>query len=183
MNGKNFSAILCAMLFSVALSACNKAAPEAPKAEAASATAPAKIDLVAVQKEIDTAYVAMSDLLAKGDAAGVANLYTADAHMLEYDAPTHVGRASIQEAFAGFAKSGATKLSLKTVAIWGAGDGVVEEGSFIFAMTDGKEIAKGKYLVLWKQEGGKWKLFRDCFNADAPAAPAAPAPSKSKVPA
>ena len=35
-------------------------------------------------------------------------------------------------------------------------------------MTDksGKEIDKGKYIVLWKMEDGKWKLHRDIFNSD-----------------
>jgi ketosteroid isomerase-like protein len=34
---------------------------------------------------------------------------------------------------------------------------------------DGKQIDKGKYIVLWKKEDGKWKLFRDCYNSDLPA--------------
>lgn len=33
---------------------------------------------------------------------------------------------------------------------------------------DGKQLDKGKYIVLWKKEEGKWKLFRDCYNSDLP---------------
>ncbi len=39
---------------------------------------------------------------------------------------------------------------------------------FTFSDKDEKELEKGKYIVLWKKEEGKWKLFRDCYNSDMP---------------
>jgi ketosteroid isomerase-like protein len=30
-------------------------------------------------------------------------------------------------------------------------------------------LCKGKYIVLWKKENGKWKLHRDISNSDLPA--------------
>jgi ketosteroid isomerase-like protein len=28
---------------------------------------------------------------------------------------------------------------------------------------------RGKYIVVWKDEGGKWKLHRDIWNSSLPA--------------
>jgi len=44
----------------------------------------------------------------------------------------------------------------------------VEEGEYTFMGEDGEQLDKGKYIVLWKMEDGKWKLFRDCYNSDLP---------------
>ena len=30
-------------------------------------------------------------------------------------------------------------------------------------------VAEEKYIVLWKKEDGRWKLFRDIFNSNLPA--------------
>ena len=35
---------------------------------------------------------------------------------------------------------------------------------------ENKMIDKGKYVVVWKPVNGEWKLFRDIFNSDMPAA-------------
>jgi hypothetical protein len=34
---------------------------------------------------------------------------------------------------------------------------------------------KVKYVVVWKKQGGSWKIIRDIWNSMAPAAAAAPA--------
>jgi ketosteroid isomerase-like protein len=47
---------------------------------------------------------------------------------------------------------------------------VTEEGLFEIKTKEDAPIDKGKYLVLWKKEDGKWKLHRDISNSDLPAA-------------
>ena len=35
---------------------------------------------------------------------------------------------------------------------------------------DGGVVAdRGKYIVIWKNEGGSWKLHKDIFNTSQPA--------------
>jgi ketosteroid isomerase-like protein len=41
-------------------------------------------------------------------------------------------------------------------------------GLFEVSSKDGNQLDKGKYLVLWKKENGKWKLHRDISNIDLP---------------
>lgn len=49
------------------------------------------------------------------------------------------------------------------------GDVVVESGrAFISMVEDGHErpVDQGKYLVVWRQEDGRWRIHRDIFNSD-----------------
>ena len=34
---------------------------------------------------------------------------------------------------------------------------------------DGKHLDHGKYLVFYKKEGGRWKIYRDIWNSSMPA--------------
>lgn len=47
-----------------------------------------------------------------------------------------------------------------------------EFGRFSFAYDDAKtgkrESSVSKYLVVWRKVGGKWKVFFDCYNSNAP---------------
>ena len=32
---------------------------------------------------------------------------------------------------------------------------------------------KGKFIVIWKNDNGKWKMYRDVWNSDMPPPPTA----------
>ena len=53
-----------------------------------------------------------------------------------------------------------------------------EVGVYTFTDDKGVVFDKGKFIVLWKNVDGKWKLFRDIFNSDMPPPPPPPAPKK-----
>jgi ketosteroid isomerase-like protein len=42
----------------------------------------------------------------------------------------------------------------------------------------GNKLEKGKFIVLWKQEKGIWKMYRDIWNSDASPLPTPSAPVK-----
>jgi ketosteroid isomerase-like protein len=52
--------------------------------------------------------------------------------------------------------------------IYGNESLVVEEGTYNFPDGKGGSFDKGKFIALWKQEGGKWKLYREIWNTDMP---------------
>lgn len=136
-----------------------------------SCTSPQKesvFDLANAKKEIEAANREFIELFAKGDAAGVASFFTADAKSMGPNEPSHEGRRKIQTVYEGFIQSGANRLALITTAVWGNEDLLAEEGLFTFSDKDGKQLDQGKYIVLWKKEDGRWKLFRDCYNSDLP---------------
>jgi uncharacterized protein (TIGR02246 family) len=122
--------------------------------------------LADAKKEIDEVNKKFMDFVAKGDSAGIASLYTTDAKLMFTGAPATMGQAGIQSVFGGIIKSGVTKVDLKTVDVFGTEELLAEEGSVTIYV---KEAAVGeeKYIVLWKKEDGKWKLFRDIANSNS----------------
>ena len=125
-------------------------------------------DLTVVKKEIEEANQNFMDLVAKGDSVGLANSYTADAKFMSAGEPAVVGRVNIQKAMSDIVNSGITKVDLRLKEVFGTEDLIAEEGELTLYVKD-KAVAEEKYIVLWKKEDGKWKLFRDIFNSNLPA--------------
>jgi ketosteroid isomerase-like protein len=128
-------------------------------------------DMTKARKEIEEANRAYREVLRKGDAAGIANFFTEDGKSMGPNEPAAVGREKIQALYARFIADGATVLELDIKGIWGTEALMAEEGLFKFSNKDGKELDRGKYIVLWKKIGAEWKLFRDIYNSDLPIAP------------
>jgi len=122
----------------------------------------------AAKKEIDKANLEFINLFNNSDSVGLANMFTIDGKSMEPNEPAFTGRSQIQTHYSNVMKMGANKLGLVTTGLWGDEDMLVEEGEYTFMNEKGKQLDKGKYIVLWKTEDGKWKLFRDCYNSDLP---------------
>lgn len=101
-----------------------------------------------------------------------ANLFTADAVVMPPNSPPVVGRPKI-EAW-GRAYPRFKEFENPIAEIEGSGDFAVTRGTYklLLAPPDQTEQAdSGKYIATWrKQTDGSWKLHRDIFNSDEPAA-------------
>ena len=128
----------------------------------------ATFDMEAAKEVIQERNNLYMDLLGKSDSIGLANLYTKDAKFMIPNAESAVGRNNIQSAFAGFLNAGIAKIELKTIEVWGDENMLVSEDNYKLFIKDGTEVDRGKAIVIWKKEDGKWKLFRDIFNSDLP---------------
>jgi ketosteroid isomerase-like protein len=105
----------------------------------------------------------------KGDSATIVGLYHPDARVF---APNEEAMSpkTMASMTGGFAKMGITSFTLDTKEIYEGDDVVTEVGTY--EMGDGKKtIDKGKYMVVWKKDGDKWKLYRDIWNSDNPPPP------------
>ena len=125
-------------------------------------------DKATVKAEIEAANSEFMAFVSKGDSVGLANYYTIDAKLMGPNEPAAIGRPAILSGMAGIINSGVAKADLKLIDVWGAGDVVAEEGELTLFDKAGTQLDKGKYIVLWKKEESKWKLFRDLFNSDLP---------------
>jgi ketosteroid isomerase-like protein len=129
--------------------------------------AKSSFDLVTAKAEIEQANKEFMAFYDAGDTMGVANSYTVDGKVMNAGAPSVGGKNNIASLFAGMIKSGITKADLKLENVYGSEDLLVEEGvAFLYASD--KVVAEEKYIVVWKKEDGKWKLFRDIFNSNLP---------------
>jgi ketosteroid isomerase-like protein len=126
-----------------------------------------EFNLITAKAEIEEANQNFMALVAAGDSIGLANAYTKDAKFMSAGAPSVVGRTDIQTAMSNIVKSGITKADLRLENIYGTEDLIVEEGELTLFVGD-NTVAEEKYIVVWKKEDGKWKLFRDIFNSNLP---------------
>jgi len=106
----------------------------------------------------------------RGDAAGLANFYTENGQLLPTGSDFVTGKAAIQA----FLQEGMDRGIVKTVRLEiveaeGHGDTAIEIGKYTSSGGAGNVIDRGKYVVIWKQEDGQWKLHRDIWNSSLPA--------------
>lgn len=124
-----------------------------------------------VRAAIEAANKQFVAALAKGDAAGISALYTAGGQALPANSEPVSGRAAIQSFWKGVYDSGITQATLTTSDVESQGDLAAETGTYELRMNDGKVADRGKYVVVWKREDGRWKLHRDILTTSQPAKP------------
>ena len=114
---------------------------------------------------IMAADAAWSAAFAKGDAKGVAAIYSANGQILAEGSDPVTGTAALTKFIQGVLDEGATLVPLTTLEVVGQGRYATEVGSYVIKDKSGKEIDHGKYMELWRLEKGEWKLHRDIFNS------------------
>jgi ketosteroid isomerase-like protein len=123
-----------------------------------------------VRTAIDAANARFSDLFNKGDAAGAAKVYAADAILMPPNAAPVKGLAAISEYWTGGWKAGIRNLKLATTEFAVHGNYAHELGTYELEVhkPDGTTVGQdhGKYMVLWKHgSDGKWQWYRDIYNS------------------
>jgi uncharacterized protein (TIGR02246 family) len=102
--------------------------------------------------------------LSKGDAAALGALYTADGELLPAHSDAVRGPKSIANYLQAVLNAGIRKATLTTLEVDECSNTASEVGTYEFKGEDGTLMDHGKYIVLWKKEGGAWKLHRDMFT-------------------
>jgi uncharacterized protein (TIGR02246 family) len=103
--------------------------------------------------------------LIRADAAAMAALYTEDAQLLPPNVDVVVGQQAIQAFWQGGIDLGFKSSRLETLEVQVHGAIAVEVGTYTVRGPDEQVLDTGKYLVVWKQDAGRWKLHRDIFNS------------------
>jgi uncharacterized protein (TIGR02246 family) len=101
-----------------------------------------------------------------GDAAAIAALYAEDATVHPPGSEAVQGRAAIQAYWQADldASEGATS-TIETNEVQVYGDLAVEIGSFMSTAADGSHADHGKFIAVWKNVDGEWKIVHDIFNS------------------
>ncbi len=105
----------------------------------------------------------------RGDASGMSALYTENGQLLPSNSDFVTGRKAIQGFWKGVMDMGIKSAKLETIDLEEHGDSACEVGKYTLSGAGGQVIDQGKYIVIWKNVGGKWMLFRDIWNTSQPA--------------
>ena len=122
-----------------------------------------------IRSRIETANAAFTGAFKRGDGAAMANLYTAEAQLLPANSDFVRGTAAIRAFWQGAIDMGLKDASLETVEVEAHGDTAIEMGRYRLVAADGAVADSGKYIVIWKNERGTWKLHRDIWTTSQPA--------------
>jgi ketosteroid isomerase-like protein len=130
-----------------------------------------KFDIEPVKAHISEMNKTYSNRFTTNDTAFYNDRYCKNAAVFSPGLPAVMGRDSIASFFYQNGTNKEAKIELPPGAVYGTPELVVEEGTYNFPDGKGGSVDKGKFIALWKQEDGKWKLYREIWNTDnAPAA-------------
>lgn len=163
---KNFLSVaaLCFVAASFLLFSCND---DAAKTESGAA-----FNLDSVKAAIVASNKVYGECFATGDSTKFANCYTADACINPPNSPRMCGTAAIIAFFNGAVKMGIKDIKITTEEVMGDANTVAEVGKYELMGDKGASLDKGKFIVVWKNDNGKWKMHRDEWNSDNPPPPA-----------
>jgi uncharacterized protein (TIGR02246 family) len=120
----------------------------------------------------DTIAIANNNFMAafkRGDVAGLADLYTENGQVLPPNGDFVTGRQALQMFWQALMDMGIKEVKLETVEVEEIDGTAIEVAEYTLLGEGGQALDKGKYIVIWKQEDGQWKLHRDIFNSSMPA--------------
>jgi len=128
------------------------------------AAAPALAQSKATMQQLNDRW---ADAFNKGDAAAVAAMYTADAYVLPAGAEMVKGRPAIEAMWRqNMQQIGNVKCTTIDVKPLGS-SAVGEIGTCTFkTKAQPPQDDALKYAVVWRKEGGQWKLLQDIWNSD-----------------
>lgn len=122
------------------------------------------------RSEIEAANRRFMEAFGRGDAASVAQLYTPGAQLLPAHSDVVAGTSAIQSFWQGVMDMGIEEVILETRELEAHDETAYEVGRFTLEAAGEQLADTGKYLVIWKRDGGSWKVHRDIWTTSQPAA-------------
>ena len=101
----------------------------------------------------------------EGNAASISELYTTEGMLLPTGSDIIQGKEAIRDFWQGAMNMGIKEAKLDILEVDLQGDSVIETGRYQLKGAGGEAMDSGKYIVIWKQEQGHWKLHRDIWNS------------------
>jgi ketosteroid isomerase-like protein len=113
-------------------------------------------------------------LIKDGNAKAVAQLYAPDGAIMPPGAPKAQGPSDVEKVWGGLMKMPGFALTFRAddITIAAAGDMALDRGTYRLTTSgpNGPTQDIGKYVVVWRNIDGTWKIAADIFNSDGPQA-------------
>lgn len=128
-------------------------------------------DSAAMRKVIDEKNNEFAKAFISGDSITMINHYTSDAKLFPPNSAVVIGRNAISDLVQQYLKYGIKEFKDETMAVYGNGDDVIEEGTLFMGDGKGNTIDRGKYICVWRKVNDGWKVFSNMWNTSLPATP------------
>jgi uncharacterized protein (TIGR02246 family) len=127
-----------------------------------------------VRSAIDTSNRQFMDAFSRRDAAAIGLLYAEDGEVLPPGATALDGRDAIVTMWQSVLALPIAGLQRQTTEVGVGEDSAWETGRYTMTSPNGSTSESGKYVVIWKHDEAGWKIYRDIWNSNTPAAVPAP---------
>lgn len=124
-----------------------------------------KAEILSLDKQwaksfIDSINTKFAEHVASGDSSALAALYWPDAELL-LDNSEAVKGNDILYAWGSAIRMGIKEMTFSTTDITGSPTLIIETGNYEMKNGSKALIDRGKYVVVWQNRNGEWKLYRD----------------------
>lgn len=109
---------------------------------------------------IDSINTKFSEQIAAGDSATLASHYWPDAELLLDNSEVVKGK-DILNAWGSAIRMGVKEMIFSTTDITGNSTFIIETGNYEMKDAAKSLLDRGKYVVVWENRKGEWKLYRD----------------------
>jgi ketosteroid isomerase-like protein len=145
----------CLSFILVLLAACKSNAPQSQP-----------FDLQQVKQIISNNNKLYRIALLSGDSAAFADLHHSATLNMPPGALTMKGQGPMGAMIEQMPANGVTDYKLTTTNVYGGPEDVIEEGKYELDTGNNKLMEKGKYIVIWKLDKDRWKIYRSIWNTD-----------------
>lgn len=116
--------------------------------------------------QINKANKSYGDRFIKDDSVWYQLNYCKDACIMPGEQPSICGVKAIRDFYFQNGNNRDFKITIRETNVYGDSDLVVEEGTYSYPDGNGNSFDNGKFIALWKQEDGIWKLYREIWNSN-----------------
>lgn len=103
------------------------------------------------------------------DTAYLNQLFTEDARVLGPNVDIVVGRKAISQLNTDWVNYGIHAFTETSTRFYGSEAYLIDEGTYDLRYGSDQVTDKGKYINIWKNENGEWKIFSNIWNTSLPA--------------
>jgi ketosteroid isomerase-like protein len=141
-------------------------APETPTPAAAPASEASErpkrpLDLAAAARELRLREREYAAALERRDLDALADFYTKDAQVAAPSFPVAYGRRSVRGILQQIVDAGVTRVAFEPRELYPVGDLACQVGSARFTQASGAAVSVNRFMTLWKNEDGTWRIHRD----------------------
>jgi ketosteroid isomerase-like protein len=157
--------LLTTLLFGVLLSSCDK---KNFSKSAINKNKIAEFDLNAAKLIIQEKTKQFTEAHITKDTAFLNNSFTEDAKIFPPNSDIVVGQKAIAQLNYDWVNYGIYEFKEETISFYGNEDYLIDEGSYYLRYGAENTIDKGKYINIWKNIEGEWKIYSNIWNTNLP---------------